>query len=367
MVKILIGELLMENLFDAPEWRPSENYRNFDDSNLKKAKKSFSGFGISLFAFMIISYAAVFLIDLLFNLIFPLIFGEGAGEILKSPIYSMLVSTLPMYLVGFPILYILVRKMPSRKREKKKLPSLELFYTFLVAEAFMMVGSLLGESVSATISALLGIDVSNATADLIESAPIWLIFILVVIAAPIIEELIFRKLLIDKLSKFGDTVAIITSGVAFGLFHGNFYQFFYAAFLGILLAYLYSKSGKITYPIVFHMIINFIGSVLVIPLLKYQDILIEGTNPESGAEIKEFIVAAVMMGSYAIFQYAMVIAGVVIFFNALKYKRITYAKSAEISIPKGKSFSAVVMNVGAILFLAFSFVNFLLNILAGAI
>jgi membrane protease YdiL (CAAX protease family) len=248
--------------------------------------------------------------------------------------------------------------MPSHKREKRKLPLLELFYTFLVAEAFMTAGNLLGQTLTTSISTFLGIEINDATAQLIVDTPVWLIFILAVIIGPIVEEFIFRKLMIDKLSIFRDKTAIIVSAVAFGLFHGNIFQFFYAAFLGLLLGYLYCRSGKITYTIVFHSIVNFIGSVAVIPILKYQELLLEGAIPETGAELHEYLIATMAMGSYTVLQYAMIIPGIFIFFNAIKYRLINVSNTAEIRIPKGKTANAVILNVGAILFLALSIISF---------
>ncbi len=351
-----------ENMFENPEWQPSGNYGKFDEVTVKEAKSSFSRFGLSLFLYLLIANVTVFAI----TAVMALIMGEGASAFLESnPAIQMIISTVPMYLVSFPILYLIVRGMPSRKREKKKLPALELFYTFLVAQAFMMVGNLIGQSLNLSIGNIFGFEVNNSTAVLITETPIWLIFILVVIVAPIIEEFIFRKLMIDKLSRYGDTVAIIVSAVAFGLFHGNFFQFFYAAFLGLLLGYVYCKSGKIKYTIVYHMIINFLGSVAVIPLLKYEELLMSGTTPETAAGLREFAIAGMIMGSYAVIQYAMVISGVVIFFNAIKYRMININRNAEIRIPRGRTAGAVLLNVGSIFFIVFSLLTFVASIFLG--
>ena len=48
----------------------------------------------------------------------------------------------------------------------------------------------------------------------------------------------FRKLIIDRMSIYGDKLAIIVSSIAFGLFHGNFYQIFYATLIGFILGYV---------------------------------------------------------------------------------------------------------------------------------
>ena len=46
-----------------------------------------------------------------------------------------------------------------------------------------------------------------------------------VIIAPVMEELVFRKYLVDRLVPYGQKTAVVLSGLFFGLFHGNFISF----------------------------------------------------------------------------------------------------------------------------------------------
>ena len=57
----------------------------------------------------------------------------------------------------------------------------------------------------------------------------WFTFTFSVVLAPVMEELIFRKVLIDRTIVYGDKAAVVLSGLLFGVFHGNFHQFFYAS------------------------------------------------------------------------------------------------------------------------------------------
>ena len=82
-----------------------------------------------------------------------------------------------------------------------------------------------------------------------------------IIGAPIIEEFIFRKLLIDKIAPHGEGIAIITSAMLFGLMHGNFGQFFLAFFLGLLFALIYVKTRNIKYTMGLHFMINTVASL----------------------------------------------------------------------------------------------------------
>jgi membrane protease YdiL (CAAX protease family) len=90
----------------------------------------------------------------------------------------------------------------------------------------------------------------------------WVFYFSVCIVAPVCEELIFRKILLDRLRPFGDKIALLYSGFAFGLFHTNFGQFLFASVLGLILGYVVIKTGKIWYAIALHFIVNFFGSVV---------------------------------------------------------------------------------------------------------
>jgi len=90
------------------------------------------------------------------------------------------------------------------------------------------------------------------------------------LVAPIVEELIFRKLLLDKLRRFGDVPAILMTGFAFGLFHMNLSQFFYATALGFIFAYITIKTNTVRYSIILHIMINFIGTI-VAPMATKQN------------------------------------------------------------------------------------------------
>jgi len=81
-------------------------------------------------------------------------------------------------------------------------------------------------------------------------------FFVVCISAPIAEEFIFRKFLIDRLMIYSKTLAIFASGILFGIFHNNIPQFFGAMFLGWSLAYSYVETGNILIPISYHIFEN---------------------------------------------------------------------------------------------------------------
>ena len=86
----------------------------------------------------------------------------------------------------------------------------------------------------------------------------------------LVEELIFRKLMLDRIRNYGEKTAIVFSAICFGLFHGNLTQFLYAFSVGLFLGYVYCKTGKVHYTMIMHALLNLFSSMimLLVPLLK---------------------------------------------------------------------------------------------------
>lgn len=75
--------------------------------------------------------------------------------------------------------------------------------------------------------------------------------------SPLAEEIVFRGVIYNRLRRlYHPTIGIIVSGVFFGAFHGNLVQGVYGACLGMLMAYLYERSGNFCIPILFHAVAN---------------------------------------------------------------------------------------------------------------
>jgi membrane protease YdiL (CAAX protease family) len=89
-----------------------------------------------------------------------------------------------------------------------------------------------------------------------------LFFVSIAIAAPILEELIFRGVILSYLlGHKSEWAAILFSALLFGLVHLSPDQMFFAFFAGIFLGYVYIKSQNILVPIFFHALNNAINFV----------------------------------------------------------------------------------------------------------
>ena len=94
--------------------------------------------------------------------------------------------------------------------------------------------------------------------------------ITVVILAPIFEEILFRGILLTKLSRYGGWFAAITTGVLFGLFHQNTQQLFFATAFGILAGFITLRAKSIYPSLIAHICLNGY-SFLTTLLLSFAD------------------------------------------------------------------------------------------------
>ena len=85
-------------------------------------------------------------------------------------------------------------------------------------------------------------------------------YLAVGILAPLTEEVVFRGAVLRVLLKlFGQRwhwLPIALSAVVFGLVHGNIQQFVHATLIGLILGWMYYRTGSILPGIVFHWVNN---------------------------------------------------------------------------------------------------------------
>ncbi|MGX7024310.1 CPBP family intramembrane glutamic endopeptidase [Vagococcus hydrophili] len=215
-------------------------------------KKSFSRVGFGLII--------IFIAGLIFQ---TLVLRSRPFAVFDSSL--IIVSNfIGMYGIGLPIfLYLFKDREKLDVPRKEKISFKEGFVLFTIGFAVMYVVNL-GCTVIFT---LLGAKITNQLGETIMGLNIVSAFLLIVIIGPILEELLFRKTLYRFSDTLGENGYIIFSSIMFSLFHLNITQSIYTFFLGIILAYLYVKTGKLIVPIVMHMVVNFVGSI--IPLLLF--------------------------------------------------------------------------------------------------
>jgi len=83
------------------------------------------------------------------------------------------------------------------------------------------------------------------------------------IVGPILEEILFRYILLNRLLTFNSkTLSIIISAIVFALFHNGIINIIYAFILGLILSIIYLKYKNIKTSIIIHISANMIVSFL---------------------------------------------------------------------------------------------------------
>lgn len=222
------------------------------------ARRQFSMIGWSLTAFYLICTVLQMTVGMIFEQ-----FGHLLPWYIWTDDFLMVESQVVMYGIAFPVFYLMVRKLPSwYMTEKRYVNPADLFTALVICIGTAYLGNMIGTALMIASDLFFGTESMNPVTNAVLNMSPWVMFVTTVVAAPIMEELMFRRILIDRLVPFGQKMAVIVSGLSFGLFHGNFYQFFYACSLGMVFAYLYSYTGKLRYSVMLHMGVNLIGGVL---------------------------------------------------------------------------------------------------------
>lgn len=88
----------------------------------------------------------------------------------------------------------------------------------------------------------------------------YLFYVLVSCITPAVcEELLFRGVIASGLKKFGFMVALIVSSIIFTLMHGNAEQTVHQFIIGLIVGYLFLKTGNLWLSVLVHFFNNFIS------------------------------------------------------------------------------------------------------------
>lgn len=302
-----------------------------------------------------------------FQQLVSFIINNYVPQIADNNTLSFLVLMLSMYAVSMPLMGFIISRIPKDGVcEHQEMKIGRWLKIFVIAYAGMYITNIIGNIITQIIGALKGSAVSNDLLEVVTTNNIWCNFLIVVICAPIAEELLFRKLLIDRTIKYGQGISIFMSALLFGLFHGNLNQFVYAFTLGAVFAYVYSKTGKIQYTIFMHMLVNFLGSIVSVILLKYSGFLeLNNMDAASDPTAVTALFASHTLGIILFFIYflvvlALVITGIVLFCVNIKNIKI---QKTEDTVPKGQRFVNYFANIGMIAFFIYWVVMIVLQLI----
>lgn len=229
---------------------------------LKGCRKALGRVGIALaLAFGLSQGVALGLVVLLDR------FAPGSME---NQWVSLAVGTLPIYLLGMPAAALVMRKMPAAYPLEIRRAGfgataafvLSTYTLFYISQTLTLMGMEVLERLTSR-------DYANALDQLVEpTSPAT--FVVIGLLGPIMEELLFRGLVLRRLLPYGRVFAIVVSAGMFSLFHGNFFQMGYAFAVGLALAYITVRTGSMVHAVVMHVWFNTYSTFLAFMLEKNE-------------------------------------------------------------------------------------------------
>jgi membrane protease YdiL (CAAX protease family) len=242
-------------------------------------------------------------------------------------------GSVTLYALGLPALLLVSLGIRAEKPSSKQSFGFGAFM-FAICAAFtaMVAGSMIGTQIDSILTLLFGgsTDIVGEMMDISSPLAFLSTFVLSVVCAPLFEELIFRRILIPRLLPYGEGMAIFTSALLFGLMHGNFQQFFYATLFGIVLGYVYVRSGKWMLCVALHAFFNLIGGIvpMVITDILFPESLTSALDALLAGQFSEELLASLAEGwlplllllLYDLIVYGAAIVGLILLI--VKRKRI---------------------------------------------
>ncbi len=209
----------------------------------RNAWKAFTRVGIGYGAFLLVTIVIQLGVGVI-----ALLLSRFGMNITFGNWYMVFVS-LSNYLVGGVVAWLIIKDMPVLYRPvARKAGAGMLVSGFLVCMSTLFFWKSYGSEPYEYSLCFVGKAYGQPGRGSDEGLSTWSIFVTMVVMAPICEEILFRKILIDRIRLYGDKAAILVSSVVFGLSHGNFYQFFYAFGIGLVLAIFIFRRGSFAIP-----------------------------------------------------------------------------------------------------------------------
>ena len=302
-----------------------------------EARRHFSKLGLAYLIMTVAHLSMILAVQFVVRFAYPLL--------LTAWWFRWVLSLLPLYGVGLPVLLLCLRRVPksphngdfTHRQTTEDKPAFRLrHWLILLVIAFgcMTAGGIVGNVMMNMLSAVMQYDYAFALNGMVDESPLWFTFLCTCVFAPVGEELLYRKLLIDRTRRFGDLISILLSGLLFGLFHGNLFQFFYAAMVGMVLAYVYTRSGKIGWCMAMHAAINLMGTIVVPSIAKLIP-----------PDLMSFdgVISVLAYLTVLLWEYGMLLAAIVLF--AVFISRVKLSRGA-VSVRGADHAAVALLNSG---------------------
>ncbi|MBQ8497059.1 MAG: CPBP family intramembrane metalloprotease [Clostridia bacterium] len=348
------------------ELLPNENFSEGDilqkqaerEAAKKKMGACFNRVGWSIFTTMLVWLALLYSITAIVMVCDYLTKTSVLTELYNRYLLIINEATLA---IAIAIGFFVIKTVPKAEEYRQPISVGRFMQILCICFAVSYIGNIIGTVFLTYWGMLTGNEVGNQLAEVLNMTDPLMMFLSVGLLAPILEELVFRKFLIDRMRPYGEVVSILVSAGLFALFHQNFSQFIYTFSAGVMLGFLYYKTGNYWLTTLLHAIFNCIGGVLPTLLLSKIMAFLEDfatlesklTSLETEQEIMALLMPIVteygptllLYGIYLLILGAINITGIV--FLIIRFRKYRAQKS-ELKMNAPETFGAIFKNPGMI-------------------
>ncbi len=206
---------------------------------------------------MIVFFALINLLGIVGGIIVSL--GNSLLREDVAPVFSEAISGI-VYILSFMLPVIFFKHIyPSV--EYHPLAAKPVLPKGLSAYLFLVVGvnysaSVINSLIMQIFFSVFGFTVNLPETEITGAWSVVMLFITTAVIPSFVEEFLFRGVFLKNLLPFGKTTAVVVSAFMFALMHQNFLQFFYTFVSGLLLGWVFLKSGSIWACVLAHMLNN---------------------------------------------------------------------------------------------------------------
>lgn len=275
--------------------------------------------------------------------------------------YILLVNEISLG-IAIAIAVLILFPVPQVKVENRTVEFPHFLKTLMICFGVGYLGNLIGTFVLSLWNGFTGNSVGDELVTVLNGMSPLMIFLFSVLLAPILEELFFRKFLIDRLRPFGRTVSVLLPAFLFGLFHQSAEQLFYAFAVGAILSYFYYETGKYWLVVAIHAIFNWISGFIPMQFLpkitafsnELAPIMENISETATMDEITEQMMPLIetygttlaLYAFYVLLLFVINITGVILFFVNLKKFR---ENKEERTLEGSETVKTVMLNPGMII------------------
>lgn len=160
----------------------------------------------------------------------------------------------------------------------------------------------------------------------------------VVIIPPLVEEIMFRGVVLQSMRRFGDGFAILFSSILFGLYHGNFIQMVFAFICGLAMSFAVVRTNSLLPSILIHFINNSIS------------LAVELTERFKGQAMANYVDH---IASFALIAAGLIAIGILF----SRHKLFSGRRAAGPLLPLSLRMGAAFGNFGAVVFILYGFLS----------